>query len=141
MTIMRVIEYCLKLKIAIVNEDEKESGLRKVLNFGHTLGHALEVRGKYRKYTHGEAVVQGMFFVLNWAKKVDLISYSYHRLAMELLTKYGYKETKIKNLPQLIELMRKDKKATSDKITFLVPCDKKKVKEVKFRPEEVLEMF
>lgn len=141
MTIMRVIEYCLKLKIAIVNEDEKESGLRKVLNFGHTLGHALEVRGKYRKYTHGEAVVQGMFFVLNWAKKVDLISYSYHRLAMELLTKYGYKETKIKNLPQLIELMRKDKKATSDKIIFLIPCDKKKVKEVKFRPEEVLEMF
>lgn len=141
MTIMRVIEYCLNLKIAVVNEDEKESGLRKVLNFGHTLGHALEVGGKYRKYTHGEAVVQGMFFVLNWAKKVELISYSYHRLAMELLNKYGFKEAKINNLPQLIEIMKKDKKASSDKILFLIPCDKKKVKEVKFRPEEVLEMF
>lgn len=141
MTVMRVIEYCLNLKIAVVNADEKESGLRKVLNFGHTLGHALEVSGKYRKYTHGEAVVQGMFFALNWAKKVELISYSYHRLAIELLNKYGFKEGKIKNLPQLIEIMKKDKKATSDKIVFLIPCDKKKVKEVKFRPEEILEMF
>lgn len=140
MTVMRVIEYCLKLKIAVVNEDEKEKGLRKVLNFGHTLGHALEVKGKFRKYIHGEAVVQGMFFVLNWAKKVELISYSYHRLAMELLTKYGFKEQKFK-LPEIIEIMKKDKKATSDKIVFLIPCDKKKVKEVKFRPEEVLEMF
>lgn len=141
MTVMRVIEYCLLLKISVVNQDEKESGLRRVLNFGHTLGHALEVAGKYRKYTHGEAVVQGMFFVLNWAKKVELISYSYHRLAIELLNKYGFKEAKINNLPQLIEIMKKDKKATSDKILFLIPCDKKKVKEVKFRPEEILEMF
>ncbi len=141
MTVMRVIEYCLLLKIAVVNEDEKESGLRKVLNFGHTLGHALEVKGKYKKYTHGEAVVQGIFFALNWAFKVELISYSYHRLATELLNKYGFKETKIKNLPELIEIMKKDKKATTDKITFLIPCDKKKVKEVKFRPEEILEMF
>lgn len=141
MTLMRVIEYCLCLKIAVVNEDEKESGLRKVLNFGHTLAHALEVQGKYRKYTHGEAVAQGMFFALNWAYKVELISYSYHRLAVELLNKYGFKETKIKNLPPLIEVMKKDKKASSDKILFLIPCDKKKVKEVKFRPEEILEMF
>lgn len=140
MTLMRVIEYCLNLKIAVVNEDEKESGLRKVLNFGHTVGHALEVRGKYRKYTHGEGVVQGIFFVLNWAYKVELISYSYHRLATELLNKYGFKEQKLSGA-ELIEIMKKDKKATSDKITFLIPCDKKKVKEVKFRPEEVLEMF
>ena len=140
MTIMRVIEYCLNLKIAVVNEDEKESGLRKILNFGHTLGHALEVRGKYRMFTHGEAIVQGMFFVLNWAKKVELISYSYHRLAIELLNKYGFKEQKFK-ISELIEIMKKDKKAISDKIVFLIPCDKKKVKEVKFRPEEILEMF
>lgn len=139
MTLMRIIEYCLNLKIAVVNEDEKEAGLRKVLNFGHTLGHALEVKGNYRKYTHGEAIVQGMFFMFDWAYKVDLISYSYHRLAKELLTKYGFKEQNFK-LSELVEIMKKDKKATSDKIIFLIPCDKKRVKEVKFRPEEVLEM-
>ena len=42
LTIMRVIEYCLNLKISVVNQDEKEGGLRKVLNLGHTLAHALE---------------------------------------------------------------------------------------------------
>ena len=45
------------------NQDEKESGLRKILNFGHTLAHALETITKYKKYTHGEAVVYGMFFI------------------------------------------------------------------------------
>lgn len=141
MTLMRVIEYCLNLKIAVVNKDEKETGIRKVLNFGHTLGHALEVKGKYKKYTHGEAVAQGMFFVLNWAYKAEIITYSYYRLAVELLVKYGFKEICIKDLAELIEIMKKDKKAADNKILFLIPCDKKKVKEVKFRPEEVLEMF
>ncbi len=140
MTLMRVIEYCLKLKIAVVNQDEKEKGLRKILNLGHTIGHALEVKGRFHKYTHGEAIAQGMFFVFNWAYKVELISYSYHRLATELLTKYGFKEQKI-NIFELIEIIKKDKKASSDKITFIIPCDKKKVKEVKFRPNEILEMF
>ena len=42
LTLIRMIEYCLNLKIAVVDSDEKESGLRKILNFGHTLGHALE---------------------------------------------------------------------------------------------------
>lgn len=44
-------------------------------------------------------------------------------------------------MAELIEIMKRDKKASADKITFLIPCDKKKVKEVKFRPEEILEMF
>ena len=50
LTIIRMVEYCLNLKIAVVNQDEKESGLRKILNFGHTLAHALETITNYRKY-------------------------------------------------------------------------------------------
>lgn len=142
MTLMRVIEYCLNLKIAVVNQDEKESGLRKVLNLGHTLGHALEAKGKYKTFLHGEAVVQGMYFVLNYAYSQNLIGYSYYRLATELLSKYGFKSLEIKYQPEeLIEIMRKDKKALRDKITFIVPCDKKKVKEIKLTPEEVLNIF
>ncbi len=144
MTLMRVIEYCLNLKIAVVDKDEKEAGLRKVLNFGHTLAHALEVITKYRKYTHGEAVVCGMFFVLAWAYRTGEISYSYYRLATELLSKYGFKGCDItsKYTPcSLIEVMKKDKKALKDKITFIIPCDKKKVKEVQLTPTEVFDMF
>ena len=142
MTLMRVIEYCLNLKISVVDNDEKETGLRKVLNFGHTLGHALEAITKYKKYTHGEAVVCGIFFVFAWAYKTGIITYSYYRLSCELLSKYGFKSC---NLPkktfELIEFMKKDKKVSMDKIIFMIPCEKKKVKEIALTPAEVLDMF
>lgn len=140
MTLMRVIEYCLSLKIAVVEEDEKESGLRQILNLGHTLGHALEGAGKYKKYTHGEAVVQGIFFILDYAYSNGYISYSYYRLSLELLGKYGFKKVAIKYSPQfLLEYMKKDKKAESENIVFIVPCDKKKVKNIKLTSDEVLQ--
>ncbi len=142
MTLMRVIEYCLRLKISVVEQDEKESGLRKILNLGHTLGHALETKGKYKKILHGEAVVQGLFFIFNYAFAQNYITYSYYRLAVELLEKYGFKSELNKYKPiELIEIMKKDKKAESDKLVFIIPCDKKNVKEIKLLPEEVLPMF
>ena len=142
MTLMRVIEYCLNLKIAVVNQDEKETGLRKILNLGHTFGHAIESKGKYRKYTHGEAVVQGLFFVFNYAYKNNLINYSYYKLSMDLLEKYGFKKAKFGyKQDELLEIMKKDKKASTDKITFIIPCDKKKVQVVKMSQEEVYTMF
>ena len=137
-TLIRLIEYCLHLKIAVVNRDEKESNLRKILNFGHTFGHALETITKYNKYTHGEAVVYGMFFIIEWAYKKEYINYSYYRLSLDLLKKYGFKPLKT-YYPEnkLVETMKKDKKATSDKITFIVPCGKKQVKEIKLTPFDV----
>ena len=142
LTLIRMIEYCLNLKISVVNQDEKEGGLRKVLNFGHTLGHALEGVTNYKKYTHGEAVVYGMYFILKWAYEKQYINYSYYRLSTELLGKYGFKPLNKKYpVSKLIELMKKDKKAESDKITFIVPCDKKKVKEIKLLPREAEYMF
>ena len=142
LTIIRMIEYCLNLKISVVSQDEKEGGLRKILNFGHTLAHALETITKYKKYTHGEAVVYGMFFILEWAYKKKYITYSYYRLSIELLGKYGFKPLAKKyDTQKLVEIMKKDKKASSDKITFIVPCDKKKVEEIKLNPIEVGYMF
>ena len=142
LTIIRMIEYCLHLKIAVVNQDEKEGGLRKILNFGHTFAHALETITKYKKYTHGEAVVLGMFFIIDWAYKKEYISYSYYRLSKELLTKYGFRPLDKKYpLEKLVEIMKKDKKATTDKITFIIPCEKKQVKEIKLAPMEVKSMI
>lgn len=138
-TLMRVIDYCLKLKISVVNKDEKETGLRRVLNFGHTLGHALESITGFKKFSHGEAVVYGMFFAIYLAYKTDLINYSYYRLSTELLESYGFKNIKIKkyNADKIIEAMKHDKKASTDKILFVLPCEKKLVKNVKLTPEEV----
>ncbi len=142
LTIIRMIEYCLNLKTAVVNQDEKEGGLRKVLNFGHTLAHALETITKYKKYTHGEAVVYGMFFIINWAYRHEYITYSYYRLSIELLEKYGFRTlNKVYSNEKLIEIMKKDKKASDGKITFIIPISKKKVKEVKLSPEETYYML
>ena len=144
MTIMRVIEYSLNLKIAVVNQDEKEQNLRKILNFGHTFGHALEAKGGFKKFTHGEAVVQGMFFIFKYAYTKNLITYSYYRLSNELLEKYGFKPIDFKSMYQvdeLVELMKKDKKASGDTVTFIVPTEKKKVKEVKLALSEIIEAF
>ena len=120
LTIIRMIEYCLNLKIAVVNQDEKECGLRKVLNFGHTLAH----------------------FIIEWAYNHEYISYSYYRLSKELLEKYGFKPLD-KSFPveKIIEIMKKDKKASDGKITFIIPCDKKQVKEIKLTPAEASCMF
>ncbi|MBE7711861.1 MAG: 3-dehydroquinate synthase [Cyanobacteria bacterium SIG31] len=142
MTLMRIIEYCLNLKISVVNQDEKEQGLRKILNLGHTLGHAIEAKGNFKKFTHGEAVIQGIFFIFDYAYSKNLITYSYYKLSIDLLTRYGFKPINIRSkyqVDEIIEIMKKDKKATKDKITFIVPSDKKKVKEIKLAINDVIE--
>ena len=142
LTLIRIIEYCLNLKIAVVNQDEKESGLRKILNFGHTLAHALETVTKYKKYTHGEAVVYGMFFITDWAYSHEYINYSYYRLSKELLEKYGFKPLQdCYEAKKLVEIMKKDKKASKDEITFIIPCDKKNVKSIGIKPVNVMTML
>ena len=55
-----LIPRCVEIKADVVSRDERESGLREILNFGHTFGHALESVTKYRRFLHGEAVAWGM---------------------------------------------------------------------------------
>jgi len=69
-----IIDHCCRIKAKIVAEDEKESGLRKILNFGHTIGHALEAATNYEYYRHGEAVILGMI-AINWLSyELNLLS-------------------------------------------------------------------
>jgi 3-dehydroquinate synthase len=57
-----VIARCIRIKADVVARDEREGGLREILNFGHTLGHALEAATKYRRFRHGEAIAWGMIY-------------------------------------------------------------------------------
>jgi 3-dehydroquinate synthase len=59
-TLLHLTTSCCQLKAQVVEQDERETGLRAVLNFGHTVGHAIESLSGYEKYTHGEAVAMGM---------------------------------------------------------------------------------
>ena len=140
-TIIRMVEYCLNLKTAVVNQDEKEGGLRKVLNFGHTLAHALETITGYKKYTHGEAVVKGIEFVFNMAYKMGLILESYKFVAEDLMKKYDFKQIPDFNINKVISTMKLDKKAHPDGIVFILPSDCAAVKEYKMVDNEILKYF
>src|SRR5262249_23563049 len=65
--LLPLIDESCRIKSAVVSADERESGLRRILNFGHTAGHALEAVTKYRRYRHGEAVAYGMIVAANVA--------------------------------------------------------------------------
>jgi 3-dehydroquinate synthase len=136
-TLEILIESCIKLKIAVVEQDEKELGLRKILNFGHTLGHAIEKITNYKKYTHGEAVVEGIRFAFKLAEKRGLIDKNYRFFADDILKKFYFRQ--ITKLPEnkLLEAMKMDKKSADGKIIFILPIDYSIVKEVSLNSDEI----
>lgn len=112
-----IIIKCIKLKKSVVEKDEKESGLRRVLNFGHTYGHAIETLTKYNKYTHGQAVVEGILF----AFKISDADESYKFFAKDLIEKYGFIRLKEYPFEKIYSIMLKDKKVVDGKVAFVLP--------------------
>lgn len=72
--VQTVVKRCCEIKAKVVAKDERESGLRRILNYGHTIGHALESLSRYRKYIHGEAVGIGMVYEALLAHHMELCS-------------------------------------------------------------------
>tara|TARA_B100001013_G_scaffold335690_1_gene254339 strand:+ start:221 stop:1015 length:795 start_codon:yes stop_codon:yes gene_type:complete len=68
----KVIERCVRIKAEVVEEDERESGLRMILNFGHTLAHGIETAQGYGRLLHGEAVSIGMVFASRLGERLDI---------------------------------------------------------------------
>lgn len=120
--LVRIIKDCCRIKANVVMKDEKESNLRKTLNFGHTVGHAMESLTHYKKYSHGEAVAAGMNLEAVIAEKLCGFPTKDALRLREILLKAGFKL----DLPELgdkmlIGFMGKDKKNVSGKIVFSVP--------------------
>ena len=134
-TLERLVEYCVTLKIAVVEQDEKEGSLRKILNFGHTYGHAIEKITNYKKYTHGEAVVEGMRFAFKLAVEKGLIEKNYKFLADDVINKFKFTSVKKFNMKKITEIMKSDKKASNGKITFVLPTEYQEVKTFDFEEE------
>ena len=116
-TLTPLIEQCVAVKEEIVAADPKESGLRKVLNFGHTFGHALEeiqmVNGKWSngKWLHGYAVLYGMIAELYLSVvKLGCPKEPLQQLTQLMLHYYGRPQCKCSDRDQLIALMQQDKK-------------------------------
>lgn len=137
-TLETMIEICVKLKISVVQKDEKESGLRKILNFGHTYGHAVEKITNYKKYTHGEAIVKGMDFAFNLAVKRNLIDKNYKYFWDDVIKKFTFKQIPDYPIEKMINLMKMDKKAEFEYITFILPVDYSVVQEFKLTEKDLL---
>ena len=120
-----IYESC-KIKKNVVEKDEKEKGLRKILNFGHTFAHAYEASlGYSKKLNHGEAVILGMKSALNFSLKNDLIQKNDYKSIISHISKANLpskinKFFKIKDLNKILSFMIKDKKNNSDKISLVL---------------------
>ncbi len=115
-----LVERSVKVKADVVGQDLKESGLREILNYGHTLGHAIERRENYR-WRHGNAVAVGMMFVAHLARGRQLIDDSLVTLHEDIITAAGL-PTKYEAgaFDELYEGMTRDKKNRDGRIRFVV---------------------
>ena len=135
----KVIYRCCKMKAEVVAADEREGGLRKILNFGHTFGHGLEAAANYEYYTHGEAVLIGMMVESKIALGMDWIDETYYKEITEAIEKTGI-SLDITHMDRelLLEKMLRDKKNQENKISFILPKGKGKVQEVLLPKEAVV---
>ena len=120
-----IYESC-KIKKNVVEKDEKEKGLRKTLNFGHTFAHAYEASlGYSKRLNNGEAVILGMKTALNFSLKNNLLKNEEHNLIINHISNSNLpsKITKffnLKDLGKILSFMLKDKKNNSDKISLVL---------------------
>jgi 3-dehydroquinate synthase len=89
-TLVSIIKRSVEIKSDVVRQDEREEGLRSVLNFGHTMGHAIERLVGYGRMRHGDAVARGMAFSADVSRKMGLISTEDRDRIVDLLTAYGF---------------------------------------------------
>jgi 3-dehydroquinate synthase len=120
-SLIHIIERSCAIKADVVNKDEKESGFRSVLNFGHSLGHAIETLYNYENLKHGEAISIGMVFAAMLSKELGFCGDSTVERIKKLI--------KNSNLPaklpgftaeEFINAMKKDKKVQDKKIKFVL---------------------
>jgi 3-dehydroquinate synthase len=104
------------IKSEIVNQDEKEKGERRKLNFGHTFGHAIE---KTTKVRHGEAVSAGMVMAAELAVKKEALALKYSNRLADLLDQYGLPVRLEFDCREVLETLRMDKKREGDLIYFV----------------------
>ena len=116
----KVVTASVKVKADVVAADEKESGLRMILNFGHTLGHAIEAATQYRKLLHGEAVGWGMIGALHLSFSRGRITQAQFDRCRALILRYGPLPRFRVPAEKLVALTGADKKNRSGRRAFVV---------------------
>ena len=118
-----MVERCGRIKAKVVAADEKETkGIRSILNFGHTLGHAIEAAGGFKTYQHGEAIALGMRIAVDMSVRKKMFSLKEAVAVDKLLTDIGLPQ-KISSrirLPAILTHMKHDKKFVAGKTRFVL---------------------
>jgi 3-dehydroquinate synthase len=130
-----IIAQSVKLKAEVVSADEREGGLRRVLNLGHTIGHALEAETGYRRLLHGEAVAWGMIAATNIALSVGRTdSVTAGRIADAVLSLGRLPEVNV-NPQKILARLKSDKKTQNGVVHFVLPREIGKVEIASDVPE------
>ncbi len=116
----KVVTASVRVKARVVSEDEKESGLRMTLNFGHTIGHAIEGATGYKKLLHGEAVGWGMVAALYVSSNRGLLTQTQTSRIVDLILRYGPLPTFRARPEDLVARTAADKKTRSGRRAFVL---------------------
>jgi 3-dehydroquinate synthase len=117
-----VIAESCRIKADVVSADERESGVRRILNFGHTAGHAIEAVTKYRRFRHGEAVAFGMLVAAELAGARGALAENDKKALADLITSLGpLPPIADISIAQMLDAMRHDKKIVAGRLHFVLP--------------------
>jgi 3-dehydroquinate synthase len=133
-----VITESVRLKAEVVASDERESGLRRVLNFGHTIGHALEAESGYRRFLHGEAVAWGMIAATHIAAATGRIDRNSAGRISRVVLSLGLLPGVQARGRAIVRLLRSDKKTRNGVVHFVLPREIGKVEIVNDVAEDVI---
>ena len=136
--VQKVVTRCCEIKARVVAKDERESGLRRILNYGHTIGHALESLGRYRQYIHGEAVGIGMVHEALLANYLELCSKSVVDRQCALIQRTGLPvRMPAHSFSRFWGAMRHDKKVAQGIVHCVLPRSIGKVQVMPLEPRTV----
>jgi len=119
--LMHIIKRSCQIKAEVVEADERESGYRAILNFGHTFGHAVEALTGYREFKHGEAVAIGMVWAARLSNRLGMCDSGVAERIAALIRKAGLPEKAPDySGKDYIKAMKLDKKMIGDELRFVL---------------------
>jgi len=120
-TLERIVAGSCRLKASVIERDEQEAELRHVLNYGHTIGHAIEAVTGYARFAHGEAVSLGMVAEAGVAERLGLAATETRARQVRLLETMGLPVREVGEAPErVIEAMARDKKGKEGRVPFVL---------------------
>ncbi len=137
-----IIAKCVTIKRNVVEADEKESGIRRILNFGHTIGHVIESYFKFKRYTHGEAVAIGMYQITKMSCREGITTEKALENLQYILETYGLPwELPEMDQSEVMKILSSDKKFEGDQLNVCVIPKIGKAEIVKIKKDQAIELF